>query len=72
MSLDLFKSFSTSKLVFLLISITACVTFALGRLDSKDFMVLATAAFAFYFSYKGEKVNAPIDPNDTNAEVGSK
>lgn len=48
----LFKS--ASKLVFLIITISACAGFFLGILDPKDFMVLASMAFAFYFSHKGE------------------
>lgn len=45
---------SASKIVFLAITLTACVGFFLGKLDPKDFMVLAMAAFSFYFSNKGE------------------
>lgn len=45
---------SASKLVFLLIAITACAGFFLGQLESKDFMVLAGMAFGFYFSFKGD------------------
>lgn len=32
---------SASKLVFLLIALTACVGFYLGKLENTDFMVLA-------------------------------
>ena len=45
---------SASKLVFLLIALTACVGFYLGKLESQDFMVLASMAFGFYFSFKGD------------------
>jgi hypothetical protein len=45
---------SASKLVFLLMGITACLCFAFGLLESKDFMVLAGMAFGFYFSFKGD------------------
>jgi len=34
--------------------ITACLCFAFGLLESKDFMVLAGMAFGFYFSFKGD------------------
>ena len=44
---------SASKLVFLLLAITACIGFASGILDSKDFMVLAISAFSFYYANKG-------------------
>ena len=37
-----------------MLAITACAAFFLGRLESKDFMVLAMAAFTFYFANKGE------------------
>jgi hypothetical protein len=45
---------SASKIVFLLIALTACVGFFIGRLEAKDFMMLASMAFAFYFANKGE------------------
>lgn len=45
---------SASKLVFILIALTACAGFFLGKLESKDFMVLAGMAFGFYFSFKGD------------------
>ncbi len=45
---------SASKLVFLLLALTACIGFFVGKLESKDFMVLAMSAFAFYFSSKGD------------------
>jgi hypothetical protein len=45
---------SASKLVFLVLTLSACVGFFMGILDPKDFMVLAMAAFTFYFSNKGD------------------
>ena len=45
---------SASKIVFILLAVTACAGFFLGKLESKDFMLLATAAFTFYFSNKGD------------------
>lgn len=45
---------SASKIVFLLLTLTACAGFFLGKLESQDFMVLAGMAFGFYFSFKGE------------------
>lgn len=45
---------SASKLVFLMLAGTACIGFFIGLLESKDFMVLAGMAFAFYFANKGE------------------
>lgn len=38
-----------------MLAITACVCFFLGKLESKDFMVLASMAFAFYFAHKGDQ-----------------
>jgi asparagine N-glycosylation enzyme membrane subunit Stt3 len=46
---------SASKLVFLMLALTACIAFILGILESKDFMVLAISAFSFYFAYKGSE-----------------
>ncbi len=45
---------SASKIVFILLALTACVAFLLGLLEPKDFMVLTGMAFGFYFSNKGE------------------
>lgn len=45
---------SASKLVFTLIALTACVGFLLGKLPTESFMILATGAFSFYFSAKGD------------------
>lgn len=45
---------SASKIVFLIIALTACIGFGFGILESKDFMVLAGMAFGFYFSFKGD------------------
>ena len=45
---------SASKLVFILLALSACIGFFLGLLESKDFMVLVMSAFTFYFSAKGD------------------
>lgn len=45
---------SASKMVFILMAVSACVGFFIGMLEAKDFMVLAGMAFSFYFSNKGE------------------
>jgi hypothetical protein len=45
---------SASKLVFLIVTLSACAGFFLGKLDPKDFMILASMAFSFYFANKGE------------------
>lgn len=45
---------SASKIVFILLALTACAGFLLNKLPVDQFMLLATGAFAFYFSNKGE------------------
>ena len=49
---------SASKIVFIMLALTTCLAFMCGQLESKDFMMLAGMAFAFYFSNKGD-VSAP-------------
>lgn len=46
---------SASKFVFILLAVTACIGFAAGILEAKDFMLLATGAFSFYFANKGNE-----------------
>jgi hypothetical protein len=48
---------SASKLVFLLLTVTACIGFLIGKLPTESFMILTSGAFAFYFSNKGDKSN---------------
>lgn len=45
---------SASKLVFLILTLSACIGFFMGILESKDFMLLAISAFSFYFSKKDD------------------
>lgn len=49
---------SASKIVFIMLAVTACVGFFIGLLESKDFMVLASMAFGFYFAAKTSDVTA--------------
>ena len=50
---------SASKIVFILMAVAVtALTFA-DKIDPKDFMMLASVAFAFYFSNKGE-TNEPF------------
>jgi len=44
---------SASKLVFVALTLTACVGFLWGKLPTDQFMILAIAASSFYFSNKG-------------------
>lgn len=50
--LDLLKS--ASKIVFILVALSACVGLFVGKLEAKEFMILASMAFSFYFSNKGD------------------
>ncbi|MFN3323403.1 MAG: hypothetical protein ACK5AZ_07905 [Bryobacteraceae bacterium] len=45
---------SASKLVFLVLTIAACAGFFIGRLEAKEFMILAGMAYSFYFANKGD------------------
>jgi len=45
---------SASKLVFVLMAIAVIIGLFLGKIEAKDFMVLAAMSFSFYFSNKGE------------------
>ena len=52
---------SASKIVFIVLALTACGTFiysvATGRtvMEVKEFMVLAAMAFSYYFAQKGSQ-----------------
>lgn len=45
---------SASKIVFILMAVAVVVLTYLGKVDAKDFIVLASMAFSFYFANKGE------------------
>ena len=51
---------SASKLVFILMALSACIGFFIGKLQSGEFMILAGSAFSFYFASK---------PTDTNGVI---
>lgn len=38
-----------------MLAATACYAFIIGRLESKDFMLLSGMAFGFYFANKGDQ-----------------
>jgi asparagine N-glycosylation enzyme membrane subunit Stt3 len=46
------KLISATKIVFLLVAISACVAFFMGKLSENNFMILASGAFSFYFTAK--------------------
>ncbi len=50
---------SASKIVFILMAVAVIVGMFYGRVDAKDFMILASMAFSFYFANKGES-NEPF------------
>ncbi len=50
---------SASKIVFILMAAATVAGMFLGRIDPKDFMTLASMAFAFYFANKGD-TNQPF------------
>ncbi len=43
---------SASKIVFIIVAITVCAGFLLKVLEPKDFIVLASIVFTYYFTYK--------------------
>ena len=45
---------SASKIVFILMSGATIAGLFTNRIDPKDFMILASMAFSFYFANKGE------------------
>lgn len=58
--MTIFKS--AAKIAFLLLTLTACVGFMLGKLPVESFMVLASGAFAFFFANKSNnKENLPYN-----------
>jgi hypothetical protein len=50
---------SASKVVFILMAVATIVGMFIERIDPKDFMILASMAFSFYFANKGEN-NLPF------------
>jgi hypothetical protein len=45
---------SASKIVFILMAGATIAGMFYGKVDAKDFMILASMAFSFYFANKGE------------------
>lgn len=48
---------SASKIVLLMVMITVCAGFLLGKLDTQSFMVVVAGVTAFYFTNKGDASN---------------
>lgn len=47
------KKIKASEVVFMLVALTACVGFLIGKLPVDQFMLLASGAFVFYFAKPG-------------------
>ena len=45
---------SASKIVFILMAGATIAGMFCGKVDAKDFIILASMAFSFYFANKGE------------------
>ena len=45
---------SASKIVFIMMALATIAGMLIGKIDAKDFLTLASMAFAFYFANKGE------------------
>ena len=45
---------SASKIVFILMAVATIAGMFIGKIDAKDFIILASMAFSFYFANKGE------------------
>lgn len=45
---------SASKIVFILMAVAVIILTFVGKVDPKDFMMLAAMAFSFYFANKGD------------------
>ncbi len=45
---------SASKIVFILMAAATIAGMFVGKIDAKDFIILASMAFSFYFANKGE------------------
>ncbi len=48
---------SASKIVLLMVMLTACAAFLIGKLDTQSFMVVVSGMMAFYFTNKGDASN---------------
>jgi hypothetical protein len=45
---------SASKIVFIIMAVAVVVLTFMRIIDPKDFMILASMAFSFYFAHKGD------------------
>ena len=56
---------SASKMVFLLMALAVIGGMFLGKIESKDFMLLASMTFTFYFAYKGSSTPTTTTTENT-------
>lgn len=57
---------SASKIVFILMAVAVVGLTFIGKVDPKDFMMLAAMVFSFYFSYKGSTDNTTSTTTSTS------
>lgn len=43
---------SATKIVFIMIALTLCIGFFIGKVDGKDFLIIVGMVFAFYYGTK--------------------
>lgn len=41
---------SATKLVFIIIAITVCAAYLMGKMQTNEFMIIATGVFSYYFT----------------------
>lgn len=59
---------SATKIVLLLVAVTACVGFIIGRIDPKDFMTIVMLVLGAYYgasNTRPDEVNTPTVNNTT-------
>lgn len=56
---------SASRIVFIMIALTACISFFVGKLDQNNFMLLSTGVFGYFFT----KNNQPNTTDPFNNAV---
>ena len=59
---------SASKIVFILIAVTTCAGFLLGKLEAKDFIPLVAMAFTYYFTRSANDVATPYEKAEEPAK----
>lgn len=52
---------SPARFSFVLIMVTACVAFMIGKMQEGNFMIIVSAGLAFFFAYKPKNSDGEID-----------